>query len=338
MASGHFPDEINGWTSAKGLFLVPAKETLLPRYETFVSNHAASFLARLKRKSTDSASDRNVPDRVIKQRLKYGFELASTSLVAAYTAINLQTCDYVDAMQALAKMQAEKAIADAEKVIADAEKVKGEAERVRLQSLIDSTNKEIVAVTDREWGLSYQAFCSATQLRKQIRAYTGFKTVEGMKSMYDNIINTNDCAEKMLCQHSEIEEGVRKIASAPRPNGRKFCAIDKFVYLLFVLRMGCGIVNGGGLFGFSRATSSRVFDIWINHTASRLKKMGFMRYPSREEVIKRTPPQYRQIYGCDIRGILDPTEIEIEKPRSMAGARACKFDVYIFVQCSFVFN
>ena len=119
----------------------------------------------------------------------------------------------------------------------------------------------------------------------------------------------------------EIERQLRRSAkeqkSPQKKTGRKrkLHQRDEMLMTLMKLRLGLQNKDLSDIFEVPCATVSSVFGTWVKVLANLLKATITM--PSSQIIKANLPKVFRMSKFCNIRGILDCTEIFIERPRNL---------------------
>jgi len=156
---------------------------------------------------------------------------------------------------------------------------------------------------------------------KDVKYYTGVPDTATWNLLWDY---AKDKVQKMNYWHGFCKEEVRKrkirtgTGKSPlkKPGRkRKLHQRDELLMTLMRLRLGFQVKDLADRFEVPCATVSSVFGTWVKVLASLLKDTITM--PSSSCIKANLPNSFRYSRYSNVRGILDCTEIFIERPRNL---------------------
>lgn len=150
---------------------------------------------------------------------------------------------------------------------------------------------------------------------KQVKFFTGFPSFKILVATF-NILKPT--AEKMY-SWSQLQRlhGKGEAAIEQLRNYTKSCKLslfEQFYLFLHKLRLGTFNQELANSFGVSLTTVSRIFITWTNFLYFVLGSMPI--WPSQSKIQKHMPKCFKKLYP-KCRGIIDASEIKVQKPSSM---------------------
>lgn len=100
---------------------------------------------------------------------------------------------------------------------------------------------------------------------------------------------------------------------------------EQFLLVLMRLRLGLLVEDLGNRFGISPPAVSSIFHDWLIVMAVNFQK--FIKWPKRKNVMRSLPPDFKDKMFKNVRGIIDCSEVFIEKPSNLH-ARAQTYSRY----------
>ena len=171
------------------------------------------------------------------------------------------------------------------------------------------------------------------------------KKLKLMKEEKERLQNVNEKLKKStLCLDNLLKIEGDMVFYTGLPNCKMFDVLLKFVLpradysdrqvltpgqclllTLMRLRLAVPLQDLAYRFGISKATASRVFDIWLHAVYLSVKRL--VNWPDREILRKTMPRSFQIAFGNKIAVIIDCFEVFIDRPSSLA-ARAMTWSSY----------
>lgn len=152
---------------------------------------------------------------------------------------------------------------------------------------------------------------------KKVKFYTGIPTRKALDSLYDVLLPK---VKTLKYWHgpSKVSSPVKRHCASLKKSGpsRKLSGKNEFLLTLIKLRLGLLNEDLGDRFGISRTTVSNILTTWLPFLSKNLVPCLVFN-PPKEAVQSILPKSFKTSVYCNVRHIIDCTEIYIEKPKDL---------------------
>lgn len=147
---------------------------------------------------------------------------------------------------------------------------------------------------------------------KKVKFYTGFPTLQSFNDIFKVL--------ESKVKHMKHWKGPSRVCNPLNykrvvSKSRKLSLKHEFVLTMMKLRLGLLLEDLADRFGISTTNASNIFTTWVKVLSQTLGTLVFN--PPKHVVKSNLPPSFQNRKFCDVRHIVDCSEVFLEKPSNL---------------------
>lgn len=150
---------------------------------------------------------------------------------------------------------------------------------------------------------------------KMVKRFTGIPTKKAFDTLYEKLKSKLPYQRLWLGNKSPTKRRQYKVTPEKIGRERKLCGKDQMLLALMKLRLGLITIDLAQRFEISESSCSRTWFTWIRFLSDEWKCLIFN--PTKEVARENLPKAFKNKIYCNVRHIIDCTEIFIETPKNL---------------------